>query len=152
MRRRRTVHSALTMLACTSVIPLLVAACKKPEPAIVDAGPPPPVATDAAPAILAPLDEDAGDAADAADAAPVKHAGSGLNTNQARAKQCCAAIRAQAKQLGASPEANMLMGIATTCDTLAVQVGPTSGGQAPELAPLRQMLKGKTMPAVCQGL
>jgi hypothetical protein len=138
------------MLACTSVIPLLALACKKPEPAIVDAGPPP-VATDAAPAILAPLDEDAA-VPDAADAAPVKHAGSGLTTNQARAKQCCAAIRSQAKQLGASPEANMLNTMAASCDAFALQVGPTSGGQAPELAPLRALLKGKTVPPVCQGL
>jgi hypothetical protein len=132
---------------------MLVVACKKPPPAVVDAGPPPVVEVDAAPVNLAPLDEDAGvDAADANDGAAPKKTGSGLNTNQSRAKQCCSAIRAQAKQLGASPEANMLLGIATTCDQLAVQVGPTSGGQAPELAPLRQMLKGKTMPAVCQGL
>lgn len=151
MRSRKAVRAALS-LAFFSVMPILAFACKKPEPAIVDSGPPP-VATDAAPAILAPLDEDASvDLPDATDAAPAKHAGSGLNTNQARAKQCCAAIRAQAKQLGASPEANMLLGLATTCDQLAVQVGPTSGGQAPELAPLRQMLKGKNMPAICQGL
>jgi hypothetical protein len=152
MRRRLTLRRALVILSFTSVFPLMAVACKKPPPAVVDAGPPP-VEVDAAPAVLTALDEDAGeDAADAHDGAPAKHAGSGLNTNQLRAKQCCAALRSQAKTLGASPEANMLIGFAATCDTLAVQVGPTAGGQAPEFAPLRQMLKGHNIPAVCQGL
>jgi hypothetical protein len=140
-------------LSFTSVLPLMIVACKKPPPAVVDAGPPPEVVVDAAPAILTALDEDAGqDAADASDGHRHPGTGTGLNTNQVRAKQCCAALRSQAKQLGASPEANMILTFAATCDQLAVQVGPTSSGQAPELAPLRQMLKGRNMPPVCQGL
>jgi hypothetical protein len=155
MRRRPTLRTTLLILACTSAVPLALISltgCKKPPPAVVDAGAPP-EAPDTSVAALVPLDEDAGeaDASDAAPAHPAAH-GAGLNTNQSRAKQCCNALRAQAKQLGASPEANMLIGFATTCDTLALQVGPTAGGQAPELAPLRAMLKGHTLPAVCQGL
>ena len=149
--RCRSTSRLLAALACAVVVPSVVLACKKPQPEVVDAGPPP-AATDAAPAVIQALDDDAG-AVDASDAGkPAHHPGSGLNTNQMRAKQCCAALRSQAKQLGASPEANMLLGFAATCDQLAVQVGPTAGGQAPELEPLRQMLKGKTMPGVCQGL
>lgn len=152
MVRRLTFRRALLTLALTSVVPIMVAACKKPPPAVVDAGPPPEV-PDAAPVVLAALDEDAAaDAADANETAPHHATGPGLNTNQARAKQCCNALRSQAKALGASPEANMLIGFAAQCDALAVQVGPTSTGQAPELAPLRALLKGKSMPAVCQGL
>ncbi len=156
MRRSRHPSSGLRRgllsLACASAIPMLVIACKKPPPAVVDAGPPP-EAPDAAPAVLAPLDEVDAAMPDASDAAPPKHAtGGGLSTNQARAKQCCNQLRLQAKQMGASPEANMLMGFATTCDGLAMQVGPTAGGQAPELAPLRAMLKGHNIPAICQGL
>ena len=155
MRRSRHPSSGLrrglVTLACASAIPLLVLACKKPAPAIVDAGPPPEV-PDSAPAVLAPLDEDAGAMVDASDAAVKKPTGSGLTVNQSRAKQCCNQLRTQAKQMGSSPEANMLIGFATTCDQMAMQVGPTSGAQAPELAPLRQMLKGHNIPAICQGL
>jgi hypothetical protein len=98
------------------------------------------------------MDFDAGSAIDAAPA-PVKHGGAaGLTTNQARAKQCCNALRAQAKSLGASPEANILTGFATQCDAVAMQMGPMAGGQAPEFAALRSLLQGHNMPGVCSGL
>jgi len=112
-----------------------------------------PVATvDAAPTVLQPLDEiDAG--ADAAEAAaPVRH-GNGLTTSQTRAKQCCNALRTQAKALGNSPEAQQLLSVATLCDGIAIGIGPSAGPQAPELEPIRAILRGKpTLPPLCQGL
>jgi hypothetical protein len=83
-----------------------------------------------------------------------KHTGGspGLTSNQARAKQCCNALRTQAKALGSSPEANILMGFAVQCDAVAMQIGPTTGGQAPEFAALRTLLQGHSMPGVCSGL
>ncbi len=143
--RRARKSVALVLLGCTSVIPMLLVACKQPALAIVDAGPPP-VATDAAPAILAPLDEDAGVDA-GVDAAPPHHAtGPGLNTNQARAKQCCNAL---AKQAGTDPSLGALVGI---CNSVAMQMGSSAGGQAPEFAAVRNALKGHNIPAVCSGL
>lgn len=142
----------LLALACASAFPFVVVACKKdPPPPVVDAAPAL-VETVAAPVELAPLIEDAGPDVDASDAAVKKPTGSGMNVNQSRAKQCCNALRAQAKQLGASPEAAQIQAFAATCDGLAAQLGPNAGPQAPELAPLRAMLQGKTLPAVCQGL
>ena len=139
-------------LALAFVAPVLVVCCKKEEAAPTPPPPPPP-ASSPAPVVLAPLDElDAGADADAAEAAAPKPATGGLNTNQSRAKQCCNALRAQAKALGTSPEAAQLTQLATMCDTVAIQVGATSGAAAPELAPLRAMLKGKTIPPLCQGL
>jgi hypothetical protein len=142
-------------LALASALPAIVVACKK--------DPPPPTPTEPAPEpaptptetlVLAPLVEDAGDDADAADAADAakRPTGPGMTTNQARARQCCNALRAEAKRMGASPEAAQLNGLAGMCDTFAMQLGPTRGGEAPELAPLRQMLKGRTLPAACSGL
>jgi acetyl-CoA acetyltransferase len=137
-------------LACG--VSVLVAACKQPPAAVAfDAGPAP-VPTDAAPTVLVPLDEDAGSVPDAAPPPVHRGGGSGLTTNQSRAKQCCAALRTQAKTLGASPEANILAGFAAQCDVVAMQIGPTSGGQAPEFAALRQLLKGHNIPGVCGGL
>ncbi len=144
--RRNRMSVALVLLACTSAVPMLLVACKQPPPAVVDAGPPP-AATDAAPAVLVPLDEDAGNGLDASDAAPAHHAsGGGMNTNQARAKQCCAAL---AKQAGTDPTLGALV---VMCNSVAVQMGPSSGGQAPEFAAVRNALKGHNIPAVCSGL
>jgi hypothetical protein len=141
-------RSLLVTLACVQAAPLLFAACKQPAPAVVDAGPPPaPTPVQTAPTQLVPLDET--DAALAIDAAPLAthHAGGpALSANQARAKQCCNALRAQGKT---DP---MIMSIAAQCDTVASQLGPTSAGQAPEFGVIRQMLKGKTIPAMCSGL
>jgi hypothetical protein len=143
----------LLALACASAFPFVVVACKKePPPAPVIDAAPALVETAPAPVELAPLVEDAGpDVADA-DAAAKKPTGPGMNLNQSRAKQCCQALRAQAKALGASPEAAQLQAFAATCDGLAAQLGPSTGPKAPELAPLRAMLQGKTLPGICQGL
>jgi hypothetical protein len=115
---------------------------------------------DAAPAVVAPVatpeptqelklaePEDAG----IVDAAPdvKKPTGPGVPANVARLRQCCGALSAQARTLGASPEAGFLLGAANTCNMLAGQAG---SGNAPELAPLKNLLRGKTIPPVCQGL
>jgi hypothetical protein len=153
LRRRSSralLSASVAALACVAAAPLLlvaVAACNKPPTATAfDAGPPP-VATDAAPTQIAPMDEDAGSTVDAA-LPPVHHAGgSGLTTNQARARQCCTALRAAGKS---DP---MLSAFAAQCDMVAMQMGPTAtGGQAPEFAGIRQLLKGHNIPAVCSGL
>jgi hypothetical protein len=134
------------LLACAALVPVVVA-CKKPEPAVVDAGAPEPVATDAAPTPITALDDDAGTDA-GVDAALAHHGGGpGMNANQARIKQCCNELH---KMGGTDP---ILHAMAVQCDTFAMQVGPTSGGQAPELGPLRQLLKtSPKIPALCAGL
>jgi hypothetical protein len=147
MRRSRPLSQSAALVACAAAVCTLVAACKKAEPVVVDAGaPPPPVVIDAAPAQLAPLDEV--DAAIEVDAgAPAHHhTGPGLSTNQARAKQCCNALRSEAKT---DP---ILTALAAQCDQVAMQIGPTSAGQAPEFGAIRQMLKGHNIPALCSGL
>ena len=98
-RRSRTQMSlSLVALVCGGTASIAFLACNKPQTAAVfDAGPPP-VATDAAPTVLVPLDEDAGSTVDAA-VAVVKHVGGpALSSNQSRAKQCCNALRTQAKR------------------------------------------------------
>jgi hypothetical protein len=123
---------------------------KKTE--VVDAGPaavPTPVATPE-PVDLKPLEvEDAG----IVDAAPdvKKPTGPAVNANVARLKQCCGALGAQARAdaLKGSVEAGMVLAAAGVCNQLAAQA---ANGNAPELAPLRNAMKGKTMPPVCQGL
>lgn len=143
---------ALLFLVAGSTLPLVLLGCPKSKES-PDTGPAPIPTPTVTETVLAPLVEDAGsDDASDADAAKPKYTGPGLNMNQIRAKQCCSALRGQAKALGASPEAAQLTQMAVMCDTLALQIGPTSKGQAPELAPLRTMLQGKTIPPVCQGL
>ena len=143
-RTRKSV--ALVLLACTTAVPMFLAACKQPAPAIVDSGSPAPAATDAAPAVLAPLDEDAGMDA-GVHAGPAKHGGGpGLNTNQSRAKQCCNAL---AKESGTDPT---LVALVAMCNSVAMQMGSSTGGQAPEFAAVRNVLKGHNIPAVCSGL
>lgn len=139
---RRTVFA----LAIFSAMPLLVACPKKETPA-VDAAPPPP-AEDAS-TVLVPMEEDAGADADADADAAKKATGPYVPTNVARLKQCCAQLRTQAKTLGSSPEAGMLMSAAAQCDTMAAQVGPN--GTAPEMGVLRNLLAGRTIPAACRG-
>ena len=128
----------------------MLAGCpeKKPTPVIIDAGPPPvPVDTTTT---LTPMDDtlDAGDG-DANDGA-VKKLGPAVNPNVARLKQCCNAIGAQAKQNANSPEGQMMLTAATQCSTAAAGLGPNS--TAPEMATIRAMLAGHTLPAVCNGL
>ena len=99
---------------------------------------------------LAPLVDDAGFDA-GFDAGIVKKAtggGGGVNANQLKVKQCCNAMRAEAKQLGSSPEANQIAAFAMQCDMIAAQVGPQ--GNAPEFNQLRSVLKSIKLPAACQ--
>jgi hypothetical protein len=146
-RSRDTLLSATLALA----IAALPTGCQKKQAAVQDASPPS-VAPASTPEVteLRPLTEDAGSDAAAVDAAIAKKpSGAGTyNANQQKIRQCCNAMRTQAKQLGPSPEANQLVGFATYCDTLAVQVGPQ--GTAPEFNQLRQLLKSITLPSGCQ--
>ncbi len=75
--------------------------------------------------------------------------GGGGGGNLARLKQCCNALAAEAKRLGASPEAGMINTAAQQCTALVAQAGPT--GTAPELGAIRTMLAGRNVPAVCAG-
>lgn len=140
---RRTIFA----LAIFSAMPLLVA-CPKKDPPVVDAGLPPAPVEDVVTTNLAPMEEDAEAGADADADAPV-YKGPAVNTNVARLKQCCNALATNAKQLGSSPEASMLVAAAAQCSAMAAQIGPT--GNAPELGTLRAMLQGKNVPAVCAG-
>ena len=148
----RSSFRTFSAFLCLFGVPTMILGCPKKPVEVVDAGAVVAVEVDAAPTLLAPLDEVDAGLDSGPDAAAKKHTGTGLNTNQTRAKQCCTALRTQAKALGNSPEAQQLLGVAAMCDSVAVQVGPTAGGNAPELAPLRAMLAGKTVPALCQGL
>lgn len=69
--------------------------------------------------------------------------------NLARLGQCCAALGAEAKRLGASPEGGMLLSAAAQCQALVNAAGPN--GNAPELGALRAALAGRNVPAVCAG-
>jgi len=69
--------------------------------------------------------------------------------NVGRLGQCCAQLAAEAKRLGASPEAGLLLSAAAQCSVLVNQAGPT--GTAPELGALRAALAGRNLPAVCAG-
>lgn len=57
-------------------------------------------------------------------------------------------MRAQAKQMGASPEAFQINALAAQCDMFVTQVGPA--GNAPELNQLREILKSIKLPSACQ--
>ncbi len=136
-------------LAIFSALPLLVACPKKDPPPAVDAAPPPPPPVEDSSTVLVPMEEDAGQDAGADADAGKKATGPYVPTNVARLKQCCAQLRTQAKALGASPEAGMLMSAAAQCDTMASQVGPN--GTAPEMGVLRNLLAGRNVPAACAG-
>jgi hypothetical protein len=144
--RPRSLKKSILAASVFLVLPVVVACGEKHKVVVVDAGP---VAT--APAVdAAPLslEEDAGvDAADAADAA--KKPGVAINTNVARLRQCCGQLRTQARAMGASPEAGMLIAAAAQCDTMAAQAAP--GASAPELGLLRTALAGRNVPPVCSG-
>jgi hypothetical protein len=139
----------LAIVIVVSAVPLLAGCPKKDTPAVVDAAPPPPPVEDAAPLVLIPVgDEDAGTDA-GADAGPKKWTGSGTSTNVLRLKQCCNALGAEAKKMGASPEAGLLVQAAAQCNAMAGQVG--ASGTAPELGVLRTLMAGRSIPAVCAG-
>lgn len=76
-------------------------------------------------------------------------AGAAAGGNLGRLGQCCAALGAEAKRLGASPEAGMLLSAAAQCTALVNAAGPS--GNAPELGALRAALAGRSVPAVCAG-
>jgi hypothetical protein len=140
---RRTIFA----LAIFSALPLLVA-CPKKDPPPADAAPPPPPEPEASTLVLAPLgEEDAGGDADAE--AGKKATGPYVPTNVARLRQCCGQLRTQAKAMGASPEAGMLIAAAAQCDGLAAQAGPNAS--APELGILRTALAGRNIPGICAG-
>jgi hypothetical protein len=148
---RFPIHVMVALLTMSGVAVLAsgCSSCEKKPPPVIDPGPPPPAPVDAGLVPLTPLDDslDAG-----VDGGPPKPHGSWTppNPNVARMKQCCAAIRKEAKNLGAAPEATMLVGIAAQCDMMASQLG--SSGTAPEFAQVRQLLKGRTIPAACSGM
>jgi hypothetical protein len=140
----------LVFLAFSTFLPVLVLGCPKKEPAVEDAGaPPPPPASTPTVTELAPLSDDGGPDADAAPEAGKKPSGGGgYNANQLKIKECCNAMRAQAKALGSSPEGFQINALAAQCDMFATQVGPA--GNAPELNQLRQILKSVKLPSACQ--
>lgn len=132
---------------------LLMGCPKKEEPVTVQeaAAPPPAPTPEAAPLVpLQELVDDAGADADASETGP-KKTGTGGSVNVSRIKQCCSALSAEAKRMGAgSLEGAAIQSAAVTCTGLAAQAG--ASGNAPEFAVIRQMLQGRTLPAVCQGL
>jgi hypothetical protein len=69
--------------------------------------------------------------------------------NAGRLSQCCTALAAEARRLGASPEAGLLNSAAVQCSALVAAAGPN--GNAPELGVLRNALAGRPLPAVCAG-
>jgi hypothetical protein len=148
--KRSPVRHFVVSLAFTTFVPVLVMGCPKKEPTVEDAAPPPPAAL---PDVteLAPLVDDAGPMDAAPETGPKRASGGGggYNSNQLKIKECCNAMRAQAKQLGAtSPEGFQINALAAQCDLFAVQVGPQ--GNAPELNQLRQILKSVKLPSACQ--
>jgi len=66
-----------------------------------------------------------------------------------RLAACCAAIAAEARRLGPSPEAGVLMTAAAQCNALVAQAGPNA--TAPELGAVRTLLAGRNI-AACNGL
>jgi hypothetical protein len=69
--------------------------------------------------------------------------------NMARLAQCCNALSAQAKALGASPEAGVIASAAAQCLAMVKAAGPN--GNAPELGALKTLLAGRSIPAICAG-
>jgi len=147
---RSPLRHVLAFLATSGLAVIAAPASAKKPPPVVAAAPPPPPPVDAGVVQLVPLD-DAGDAAPEASGGPARPHGNGAptNSNTARIKLCCNAIRGEAKKLGAAPEAMVMVGIAAQCDLLALQA---SSGSAPEFAQVRQMLKGRTIPNACAGM
>ncbi len=128
--------------------PVLILGCPKKAPPPVQDTPAPPPASAPTVTELAPLVDEAGVEDAAPEAAPKRYAGPAVNPNQAKVEQCCNAMRAQAKQMGQSPESFQLNAAATYCDSVAKQVGPA--GSAPEFAQIRAMLKSVKLPSACQ--
>jgi hypothetical protein len=144
---RSPARRAVSFFIFALAFPVFVMGCPKKAPPVVDAGEPPPPATSTSVAELAPLVDDAGDES-TPEAGPKKWTGPAVNPNQTKIQACCRAMRAEAKTLGASPEAFQLTAVAGQCDVFAKQVGP--GGNAPELNQLRQILRSVKLPSACQ--
>lgn len=138
------VRRTLFALAIFSAMPLLVACPKKETPQPPEAAPPPPV-EEASTTNLVPMEEDAGEDT-GVDAGKPKYTGPAVNTNVARLKQCCTALKNQAKQQGNPPEFGAAI---QSCDNMVASLGPN--GNAPELGALKGLLAGKTLPPVCAG-
>lgn len=146
---RSTVGRGLFIVTFTLFLPATLVGCPKKAPPVVDAEAPPPPASTPSVTELAPLADDGGPDADAAETGPKKAGGGGgLNSNQLKIKECCNAMRTQAKAMGNSPEAFQITSMAGMCDNFVAQVGPQ--GNAPEFAQLRAMLKSIKLPAACQ--
>jgi hypothetical protein len=144
---RSSTFRTVTFLALVTAFPAALLGCPKKQPPVEDAGAAP-AATAEAPDVVvlqALTEDDAGDAD--AEAAAKKWTGPATNPNQVKIQACCNSMRAQAKQLGNSPEAFQITALAGQCDMVAKQVGP--GGNAPEFNQLRQMLKSVKLPAAC---
>jgi hypothetical protein len=146
----RPKHRALPLTLLCVGVSLFTFGCPKKTPppaADLDAGAPEVV--DAGVTVLEPLDEDTGVDTGPPTPPPRRGSGGGGGTNAARIRQCCSAMRKQAANMGASPEANIVIGLAAQCDMLAAQA---AGGTAPEFGAFRQMISGRTLPAACSGL
>jgi hypothetical protein len=70
--------------------------------------------------------------------------------NQKKINACCRALQAQARALGAKPEAKAFDGYEKACDALAKAVGPSA--TAPELNQMRGILKLANIPNSACGL
>jgi hypothetical protein len=140
---------SLPALALFTAMPLFLSGCpKKPAPVVEEAAAPEPEVVDAGVTVLEPLEEDSGP--EAGPVGPARHGGGGSGSgNAAKIKQCCNGMRKQAAGMGASPEANIVIGLAAQCDMLAAQA---AGGTAPEFGAFRQMISGRTLPSACSGL
>jgi hypothetical protein len=149
-KSRRTKRSAfvITALAGFPLALINVGGCGNKAKPTVDAAPPDPTPAPTPTALVEQPVEDAG--APDADAGPIKKGGVGENPTVTKLKRCCGALKAEASKNATSPEGAAFMSAAATCTTLASQVGP--GGNAPELAPLRAALAGRTIPDACRGL
>lgn len=79
-----------------------------------------------------------------------KPGGGGGGGNLANLRACCNALSAQAKAMGASPEAGVIASAAAQCLALVAAAGPS--GNAPELGALKTLLAGRNVPAICAGL
>ena len=70
---------------------------------------------------------------------------------QAQLRSCCVALR---KQAGENPSQGAQLGqAAAVCDGLvAAMAGAGSSATMPELAPVKGMLQGLSLPPICEGL
>jgi hypothetical protein len=155
-------------VSAATIFLFLLVGCPKSE-TVADAGPAASVAPSASQVTLAPLGETAVTAtptttptvlpplqttttettpkplptttATAATSATPHTAGA-----QAQVRQCCAALRRQSQR--PSEQQPQLAQAAAACDALVAAMG----GAVPQLAQIKMLLQGATLPPVCQGL